>query len=299
MGPKQEVGSTRLLRIGRDLIFGTFVPALLLFVALVLGLAQFFSSSAAEPWGRLNDKNYADLRISWNSSTVFAAEGDNVGLTIEIYLTDLNPNDGTLSGVIKAYRPANFQESAEPNATDAPKVLLSFVSVYGASELTVPIYKNFYTARATPIRLHMSGGPRRFPSDSYSTSYFLDIANFASGSFNLELGVGEQLADYETQAASDGKSLDILMERSQAQQMWVYLIAWSPMLLLFALVMASQRVENRVQTALEATVGLVALLPLRQVLVPSTIETLTVVDFILGFEFLLFIAWLAHIASRP
>ena len=76
--------------------------------------------------------------------------------------------------------------------------------------------------------------------------------------------------------------------------MWTYTIALAPLLLLGALVWSGLRSpESAGRAALEASVGLVALLPLRQVLVPPDVQSLTRLDVVLSIELLAFIAWLA------
>jgi protein-S-isoprenylcysteine O-methyltransferase Ste14 len=86
----------------------------------------------------------------------------------------------------------------------------------------------------------------------------------------------------------------VLIERDSITKFYVLILTASPLLLLFVMIRQTYlaiRNGSGLSSALplEAVVGLIAIVPLRQVLVPNSIPGLTTIDVILGGELVLFV----------
>lgn len=90
--------------------------------------------------------------------------------------------------------------------------------------------------------------------------------------------------------------INILISRNIRTTVWCYLIALSPAILIFVLLF--QLAVGAAQVTLEAGVGIIAILPLRQVLVPSDVGGITRIDLILGMELVAMLVLVAISVTR-
>ncbi|WP_436533080.1 hypothetical protein [Actinoplanes sp. HUAS TT8] len=230
--------------------------------------------------------------IANRERVTFAGEST---ITFQITLNSFDPASGQLSGNIGAV-------DAADNTPEGKKVHLRLISRFRPSTIEIPLSRGIYDLNTVPFDLEAEGTARVFPSDVYAIQYYwlLDDGRQSGTGANTIVIAGERLSDYELRAAVGREYLDFLLRRNRYQQGWVYTIALSPLVLLLGFVIASSRPRtNPAEVAIEAAVGILALLPLRQVLVPAYVSTFNTVDYILGFEFVLFIAWLLFVVTRP
>lgn len=98
--------------------------------------------------------------------------------------------------------------------------------------------------------------------------------------------------------AGSAPSAELLIERPLSAQVFVWTMALTPMLLLIVMIMQVAGIRRRERTAsasggyvsLELAAAMLAILSLRQVLVPAEIQGFTTIDFLLGAQLAAFIA---------
>ncbi|MBG0569202.1 hypothetical protein [Actinoplanes aureus] len=285
-------------------------PALILPVLLaaasILVLALGLILSARQLLGQHNDANYLfhqdrggggppeakEIRPRYEES--FASGSETSFIHLRFAFTEFDAKRGTIRGTVAglidetAYA-RQYYGSALPKSTK-----LTLRSLFTTIKLEVPLVPKVDSESEVkvPLELDAWGEPSTFPGDSYAIVYFFDVgAGMDRPSASVLLGSGLRL--YSISGSIGNPYFNILLERRETQRWWVYTLALSPLILFFALAWSSLRLrDNSVALSTETAVGVLALLPLRQVLVPSEISSLTNVDLILGIEFLLFIGWM-------
>jgi hypothetical protein len=199
---------------------------------------------------------------------------------------------------------------------------LSMETPFGPT-VTVPVPLRRFSNFSRLVRLPLQGKPNRYPQDWYEGDalvyvvlpndlHYVGGAGPIESSFmpaKLALGAGSDTGlaiDYQLATKDDRSEAEfrfapvqrfrILMRRDGLTQAFVWTMGIIPLLLLLmALVQASQSWRGKsiavgagTALSLEA-VALLAILPLRQVLVPPEVRGLTTVDFLLGAELAAFI----------
>ncbi|NIH70157.1 hypothetical protein [Modestobacter marinus] len=282
------------------------LAGLILISAVVLAAVQWDS----QRWDDGRDVFLSDRGSGGPPSPVeirprFAEDfyNENAFVTLLVVLDDFSPQTGQISAHVSAVVDKALYEKAYPGETPPSKIRLTVAGLYGWRVAEMPLLEESSqqfesSVNSVPIDLEAWGDPRGFPNDSYGSNNFYYIDN-GLGRPSVTLLATPRLAAYHLEASVDDLYLSFLLERRQAEKLWIYTILASPVLLLISLMWLSRRQSQDVGTsALEVVVGLLALLPLRQVLVPEDINQLTWLDVILGVEFVLFIAWLAYAILR-
>lgn len=246
---------------------------------------------------------------TWGGTPVSVRPADAVSLLdhrdpdveLNVVLDDFDPNGAVLRVTLNAViHVTNFRQQ-HPTAVVPSDLTVSSYTPSGPTAVKVPLRQKadgpIEPGGAVPIQLDALGDPRGFPSDAYVASYDLSASEYA---FQRVTVVEEQrLTGYDVEANINGVYLNFLMKRSNHQKAWVYTIAASPLALLLAMIFSGIRSRERATSvALSAAVGLLALLPVRQVLVPSNVDGITKVDTLLGIEFLAFASWPAIVAAK-
>jgi hypothetical protein len=224
----------------------------------------------------------------------FPSGSDSSFIRLRFVFTEFDPTRGAIRGTVAgfidetAYAKQYFG-SAAPKSTE-----LTLRSLFTTTQLEIPLATKDFpeSAAQVPLELEVWGEPNNFPGDAYTTAYSFDVGSGMDwASVSVLLGSG--LRSYYISGSISDLYLNIMLERRETQRRWVYTLALSPLLLLGALVWSTLRSrDDAVALSIETAVGVLALLPLRQVLVPSDITSITNVDLILGVEFLLFIGWM-------
>nr|MDT0663345.1 hypothetical protein [Micromonospora sp. DSM 115978] len=228
----------------------------------------------------------------------FESEAKQSYVHLRFVFDDFDPVLGALRGYVSAnldmerYRNRYFSNELPSS------ISLRLGSVHSQKLYELPLLTSSKTDSASvPLELETWGDPRSFPSDTYAAIYLLGLGN-GLGFPSVSAVMGSGLSQYAIKASVNGVYLNFLFERPALQAGWVYLIASSPFVLLLVLVWSGLRSQqNAAVSAIETAVGLLALLPLRQVLVPAHLEMITNVDLLLGLELVLFIGWMAVLVA--
>jgi hypothetical protein len=141
------------------------------------------------------------------------------------------------------------------------------------------------------------GTSAAFPSDKYLISGSFRLGNGGdkpiSKAMRTVLEIGPGLHGYEIEALRMGKDTShvaVLLSRPESEVIWYYAIALAPVLLIFVLLW---QLVTGTRITLEAGIGILAILSLRQVLVPSNISGITRIDILLGLEVVMMIVLVA------
>lgn len=163
-------------------------------------------------------------------------------------------------------------------------------------------YLNFVGARilgVQPFSVTLAGKDEDYPFDEYSTE--ISVAAYLDGVVRrsgmkvgdpfeiparVEPAVGADLRGYRVVAGRGNDPADITIRLSRAPQTQQYVLALLliPLLLLAVLARATRGRRDGTDTIVGAAAVMLALLPIRAVLVPSDIGSLTLVDWALGVE---------------
>jgi hypothetical protein len=219
-------------------------------------------------------------------------------VTLQFFLDDFDPSTGELEGRVAATLDEETFTREFPGSQPPPEITISLVGLFEARSVTVPLgatesASDFAPQSSASIGIESWGAASAFPNDAYGSNNFIEIGS-GMGYPSVTLLASQRLAPYHIEARVDATYLNILLKRKTGQVLWIYCIALSPLILLCSLIwLGISRRNSAGAAALEVVVGLLALLPLRQVLVPPNITELTWLDTILGLEFILFVGWLA------
>jgi hypothetical protein len=217
---------------------------------------------------------------------------------LRFILQEFDPTSGELKGRMGAMFDTEGYVKYYPNSEPSSSAHVLFYGPFEVSSVKVPLTPMDQVAdegvETVPITLETWGDARTFPSDGYAVAYFLSFDEAGLSYPSVYVIASVKLSNYDIYASVNGVYLNLLLQRNNLQKWWTYTLALSPLLLLGALIWSGVRSRADAGiSAVQAAVGLVALLPLRQVLVPSEFGTITKIDLLLGFEFLLFISWTA------
>ena len=173
-----------------------------------------------------------------------------------------------------------------------------------------------------PVNIITVSNSSAYPLDYYVLDARLE-ADFAPSSEGIGMGAKLPVNSWLQAAAGmagnkvkfksneDEAGFHVLIERDSITKFYVLILTISPLLLLFVMI---RQTYQAIRTSsgpsstipLEAVVGVISIVPLRQVLVPNGIPGLTTIDVILGAELVLFVAvatiaafWPAIRRSRP
>lgn len=240
------------------------------------------------------------IELTPGAPTLVSGGHDGV-TTLYLELTDLDPARGLLRGSATV----GFDES-RAGGRKPDNLILGFGYrdwVAPAVEVEMPVveYPMIGSGSPTttvPLALPVHGEARAFPGDSYAATYTISLRKDVGGFYAIDgmvVRAGPRLTGYRVALAVGPLDFRVRVERSTQTAIWVYIVALSPCLLLLVIVRANvkSRRQSDATLAIEVAVGLLAVLPLRQVLVPSDVEGITRVDALLGGIFLMFLLWLA------
>jgi hypothetical protein len=305
--------------IGRQIVRGTRYPfkeakkfwgaaiglvaAIILIAGLVLAGTAWWQSNNPAPGLFLQDRGSGPPRpieaLNPNIPQTFQASLSPSFIRLIFVLDEFDPVGGKLQGRVGGIINPDLYHSEYPFSKSIPaKIPLTLYSLFSGTHLNVPLTSSLDgdqgdLEQSTPVELEAWGEQRRFPNDSYAVTDLYNIGG-GNGWASVTLVTGSRLSQYRVRASVSYAYVNVLIERAPATRLWVYTIVTSPIVFLGALIWSGifSR-QSAVASAIEVAVGLVALLPLRQVLVPASLTDLTTVDLMLGIEFLLFVAWLA------
>ncbi|MEU1238369.1 hypothetical protein ABZ399_29780 [Micromonospora aurantiaca] len=133
-----------------------------------------------------------------------------------------------------------------------------------------------------------------YPRDAAALVFSIDVASKPSVGFRTDVGVSRSLANRRAVAYSDRGEVGIRVSRRADSILYVYVVALSPLILLLAMVIRHRQRDE--VPVLDLAVGALALLPLRDILIPEGASGLTDVDLILGCQFVLFVGVAAVIS---
>ena len=136
----------------------------------------------------------------------------------------------------------------------------------------------------------VTGTAEAFPSDSYQIGVGAELSILTHESqevlpnASLSIVVGPRVNSYVITALrpADTDEVSLLISRQTRVVVWYYAIALAPAVLILALLWQLIRHERPI--TLEAGIGIIAILPLRQVIVPPNINGITRIDILLGLE---------------
>lgn len=241
-----------------------------------------------------NRPNYTRvLSIQPNGIPVDASAIYNDGLPI--YLTfeidTFDPSSGTTEGRINATLGPEwfYQQPISGHAPSVPElVYVNGIPIRMARsaercDVCPPI-----ASGSVAYSMQAVGSSAAFPSDSYAIDQAVTVDDQQSGSprgaTEISIQAGPRLNPYQIEAHKTDNTFEIsiLLRRNTRQTVWSYVIALAPILLIF--VLAWQLVTGSPRVTLEAGIGILAILPLRQVLVPTDVGGITGVDLVLGME---------------
>jgi hypothetical protein len=228
-------------------------------------------------------------------------EEDPIRLSFVIEKLDLE--NQVLRGSVFARLDAEIYRRKYPLAEELPTSISLGITGLSTRRVTrVPLADARDTDSpidGVPVEFEAWGHSNDFPSDAYGSNNFTSLGS-GVGFPSIEVVIGGGMSAYKVTAAADETYLNFFVERHKKQAWWVYIIALSPLFLFIALQRARRGSDTLQTTSLEIAVGVLALLPLRQVLVPPEIPTLTRVDVLLGLELLGFLLWVAFaVGQRP
>ena len=242
-------------------------------------------------------------------------------LTLSVELISVDPATSTASAIVRFLESGSSIMVEEPQKPE--QSLTSLEDQYGTlfiGDEQVQVPYNDLTGFSQTLVFDVSGNSAFYPGDWYR----IDVGEVALGIGNLRydglpliplqvsLGARTSLQGSTIQALIEVpvstylftekrgtvSETTVIVKRDRSLQLFVWAIAVSPLLILLVVLI---RLFRPVGTAasrqgvlpLELAIAVIAILPLRQVLVPSAISGLTLVDFLLGTLLAAFIAVVA------
>jgi hypothetical protein len=221
---------------------------------------------------------------------------------------------------VSTHEPA-FDQTVKPKYGDLEAQLR--MEVPFSRDVIVPVPLHRLEDFTTLVRLPVQGDINRYPEDWYRTSCFAEIvlpdglyydpdASEEGGALTLPLNLSlsaapdtDSIIHYQVVERNDpveghrsteapDQEFSLLIRRDRLSRAFVWTMALTP-LLLFLIAISHHRNPRTAPSlanpfSLELAAALLAILPLRQVLVPPEVRGLTTVDFLLGTELAAFIA---------
>jgi len=222
---------------------------------------------------------------------------------LRFVLESFDPNEGIIRGRVSGEIDVAAFERDRPFQELPTSTTLSMISLYQTQSVEIALTPKSAGFSVSPPAVEIAfetwGEQRAFPSDEYGSNYLFIITG-ALGFPSISVISSQNLSQYHVLLSANNRYLNVLIERYDSQVRWVYLIALTPLLLFIALhVVSKGRSQRQGGTfAIEVAVGLLALLPLRQVLVPSSLVMITNIDILLGMQFVIFIVWVVFEVVR-
>jgi hypothetical protein len=184
-----------------------------------------------------------------------------------------------------------------------------FVTSHSSSLAQLACTESFFEPVGT-VTLPLWGNPNGYPFDSYDANLYVGLESTggepqlrtaepgSAQNFDSTVRVYEATAiaplalgvSVATREESPAPGLTVRLHRTALTQTYVLLIGVIPLVLelLLVTVLLGRRSESATRPGPELLAGvaavLLAILPIRQVLVPSGIGVLTLVDYVLGLE---------------
>lgn len=216
-------------------------------------------------------------------------KGDGpVHLTFVIDEMDLK--DQTIRGRVSGSIDSEQYQKDNPGARPPDHINLSITGQFATESVRIPLSQDPGVLTSTvPVSFEAWGYTQDFPSDAYGSNNFLGIGSFL-GFPDVEVASSGGMTPYVVTTAGDYTYLNFLVERKHGQRWWVYTITLIPAALIVALALGQRRIRaSKVTMGLEAAIGVLAVLPLREVLVPPDLPSLTRVDVLLGLQLITFL----------
>jgi hypothetical protein len=241
----------------------------------------------AVPFGEYLDSDQVDAA----KALVVSEESTAAAPMVHLMLRRLDPQTGQLAVDVEVILPqVMFDGTPSERAAKASQFHVSYWSLTSSSDredLPSAQGNGDYVIKKT-VTVSGIGSQADYPADSYYFGLGLGMMGDAKPSF-VTVRRSPELNDLDVSAkAYSSESYYIALRRDNGTQWFTYSVALAPLLLLISM-FALQRQEARASIA-GLAVGALAMLPLRQVLVPATISQRTSVDVLLACEFMIFIA---------
>jgi uncharacterized membrane protein YhaH (DUF805 family) len=216
-------------------------------------------------------------------------------IILTVVLDDFDPNSGELRGTVSGAVDREAFAKEYPGAEPPGRTRLTLMTLYRSKSIEIELSPSTAAsdtdqAVSVPINLETWGARHAFPGDSYAATYFIHL-EAGQGFPSTIVVVGPRLADYIVSGRIGGTYFNVLLKRGLLQQIWIYALIASAWALFAALVVTGRRTRDTGSSAIQASIGVLALIPLRQVLVPADLKGMTDVDILLGIEFFAFMMW--------
>jgi hypothetical protein len=244
-------------------------------------------------------------------------------ITLAVLFATIDPTDDLLTAnvwvCVGKAAAAELVKSKAASATVSVEGVRATLSA-GSGEVSSPGEQTRLGAATIPI----DGDPRRYPFDVYRASVLVSLAGTRSTLAQLPLSLrseqdpGVSAFDWRASTARlspttvtiggpvhratlvDSQRLSIEAFRPINTKLFVGFLSLVPLILIFVLAARLMTAPPRSVEDLAAIAAIMlAILPIRTVLVPSDISALTVVDFTLGFEMALLAAGVALVNLWP
>ena len=265
----------------------------------------------------------------------FECVGDEEGPTAEIELSRMDEREGTIRGSVTLCFSEAFMKALRVNGTRTAPFRRTaggryvVLRRYRDKAITVRIAQDTAVHRirlgdlrrgfADELQYEVPGAvtfaadgyPQDFPEDRYDVTslvtasapafYLLTPGAMIVGlSVRLDVRSTADLQGWtirqSASEAADG-SMRLVVQRPVRTRLFSWLLVFVPLLLILSLLFVIR--SNRVETLIGAAGVLIALLPIRAVLVPADLDAPTLVDLALGCEVGLLAMVMAWAAAQP
>ena len=279
----------------------------------MLSLAFFLFAVAEIVWFQMFSSDWIEAYVFNNSTAprvhiftgypIETAKDEHGRLDLPISLTlkidSFDPSSGLMHGQVQLLLGRQwFNENLR-----VPKVIY----VNGSSAKVIRHLRacancSQYATSSVPYQEVAFGTSAAFPSDMY---YFGGNFRLGTGevkpiheAMRTSLMIGPSLKGYLIQTlrtGTDTTRISVLLSRPRSEVIWYYVIALAPVMLIIVLLW---QLATGIRITLEAGIGIIAILSLRQVLVPSDINGITRIDILLGLEVVMMIVLVSIGALR-
>jgi hypothetical protein len=270
-------------------------------VTLAFGVAAavVWSFRASSGSVSRNDRSQVVQIPANDSNQVGAYRDGSVDMTYQI--ENFDPETGIVKGSLAfpAWQTSDLHKRLYLNGVQITRTS-PLNSLGSITDSLVPI-------TSVPYQVAVTGTAAAFPSDSYRVRFSVSLSyrglhgpEYLSN-HSLSVRVGPRTNSYVVEApdprrdmnSADTEFLTLLITRKTPDIVWYYAIAVVPAVLILALIW--QLVSGGgSRITLEAGIGILAILSLRQVIVPANIHTMTRIDLLLGIEaavMILLVTW--------
>jgi hypothetical protein len=258
-------------------------------------------------------------------------DGGDRRAQLEIELNSVNPTSGTASLDVALDAQATILAGYTPDAWATKYQGQTGEITVGDNTIEIPLDRLSTEDFTQSVQLRMYANPSRYPNDWYRLAVGEVLITLPQDSYywHNELPFIPVSVHMRAAPSMEGKSIEftieqpsmtnnfaelrsddiddvqIVVQRESTAKSFVWAMALAPALLILAagwqLASSIRHSGNSVPQnvlPLELGIAVLAILPLRQVLVPSDIQGLTTVDFLLGTQLAVLIAFVAAQYAR-